>query len=309
MRKKLPILWITIALLAALLTQGQAAAQANVFPEVIPLPNGWLPEGIAIGSGPVFYAGSRADGAVYRGSLRTGEGEVFVPGQPGRIAVGLKFDQRCNILLVSDGVTGQGYIYDGTTGETLRVYQFSTDPSFINDVVVTKDAAYFTNSSQPELYRVDLSRCGNLPTGFDVIPLTGDWMQVAGFNANGIVADPAGKNLIVVNSTTGLLYHVDPKTGYAAEIDLGGQSVSAGDGLALRGQTLYVVRNQLNEIVVIRLNPDWSAGQVVDRLTSPDLDIPATVGIFGNALYAVNGRFTTPPTPDTPYQIVRVDLH
>lgn len=308
MRKRFPIQWIIIALLAAMVFPGQAAAQAPVFPEVIPLPDGWLPEGIAIGAGPTFYAGSRADGAVYSGNLRTGEGEVFVEGQPGRVAVGLKFDQRCNILLVSGGGTGQAYIYDGQTGDTLRVYQFSTEPSFINDVTVTNSAAYFTNSSQPELYRIDLSGCNDLPTSFDVLPLHGDWQQVEGFNANGIVAHPSGKALIVVNSTTGLLYRVDPATGYATEIDLGGQNVSAGDGLALRGKTLFVVRNRLNEIAVVHLNADWSTGHIVDTLTNPNFDIPTTVGIFGNALYAVNGRFTTPPTPTTPYQVVRVEL-
>jgi sugar lactone lactonase YvrE len=299
-----------VVLLAGLLFPAASAVRADTetFPEVIALPDGWLPEGIAIGTGHTFYAGSRANGAVYRGDLRTGEGEVFVAGTTGRVAVGLKYDQRCDILLVSGGGTGQAYIYDGSTAETLRIYQFSTLPSFINDVVVTSDAAYFTNSQQAVLYRVDLSDCANLPTGFDTIPLSGDWQQVAGFNANGIVADQAGKTLIVVNSTTGILYRVDALTGVATAIDLGGQSVSAGDGLALRGQTLYVVRNRLNEVVVIRLNADWSAGEVVGTLTSPYFDVPTTVGIFGDQLYAVNARFTTPPTPTTPYSVVRVEL-
>jgi sugar lactone lactonase YvrE len=288
---------------------GSTAAQAPAFPEVIALPDGWLPEGIAVGSGHTFYAGSRANGAVYRGNLRTGEGEIFVTGQTGRVAVGLKYDQRCNILLVSGGATGQAYIYDGSSGALLREYQFSTAPSFINDVVVAKDTAYFTNSQQAELYRVDLSNCGDLPTSFDVITLSGEWQQVAGFNANGLVANQNGKTLIVVNSTTGNLYRVDPVTGYATIVDLGGQSVSTGDGLALRGKTLYVVRNRLNEIAVIQLNADWSAGKVVGTLTNPNFDVPTTVALFGNALYAVNGRFTTPPTPTTSYQVVRVELN
>jgi sugar lactone lactonase YvrE len=310
MSKQFRIRWTIVALVAVLMFSSVTAAQAAVFPDVIPLPNGWLPEGIAIGTGYTFYAGSRVDGAIYRGDLQTGQGDVFIAGQAGRVAVGLKYDQSCNLLVVAGGQTGQGYIYDGTTGETLRVYQFSTAPSFINDVVLTNDAAYFTNSSQAELYRVDLSDCGSLPSGFDVIPLTGDWQQVAGFNANGIVADRTGKTLIVVNSTTGNLYRVDTATGVATVIDLGGQGVvTAGDGLALRGQTLYVVRNQFNEIVVIHLNADWSAGEVVGTLTNPNFDTPTTIGFFGSALYAVDARFNTPPTPDTPYQIVRVDIN
>ena len=307
MRKRVLIRWIVALLIAALVFPGAVSAQRPVFPDIIPLPDGWLPEGIAIGTGTTFYAGSRADGAVYRGDLRTGEGEVFVEGTPGRVAVGLKYDQRCDLLFVSGGNTGQAYVYDGTTGEDVQVYQFSTDPSFINDVVLTNDAAYFTNSQQAELYRVDISDC-ELTGDFEVIPLSGDWMQVAGFNANGIVASQNGKYLIVVNSTTGTLYRVDPDTGVATAIDLDGGAVPNGDGLLLRGKTLYVVQNQLNQIAVVRLDSDWLSGEIVDVITDPDFDIPTTVGIFGNALYAVNGRFTTPPTPTTPYDVVRVEL-
>ncbi len=82
----------------------------------------------------------------------------------------------------------------------------------------------------------------------------------------------------------------------------------AGDGLLLRGRTLYVVQNRLNQIAVIQLEPGWESGQLVDVLTDADLDIPTTVARFGDALYAVNGRFATPPTPSTPYQVVRVPL-
>ena len=36
------------------------------FPATIVLPDGWQPEGLAIGNGKTFYAGSRATGAVQR---------------------------------------------------------------------------------------------------------------------------------------------------------------------------------------------------------------------------------------------------
>ena len=38
-------------------------------------------------------------------------------------------------------------------------------------------------------------------------------------------------------------------------------------------------------------------------------DVPATIARIGSALYAVNARFSTPPTPDTDYAVVRVDRH
>ena len=41
----------------------------------------------------------------------------------------------------------------------------------------------------------------------------------AGFNANGIAATPNGKRLIIVQSNTGKLFTVDPKTGDDRLID------------------------------------------------------------------------------------------
>jgi hypothetical protein len=131
-------------------------------------------------------------------------------------------------------------------------------------------------------------------------------------NANGIVATPDGSTLIVVNYVLGLLYTVDPTTGFATEIDLGGFSVGSGDGLVLRGQTLYVVQNLANAIAVFTLNPDLSAATFTGYLTDDDLRIPSTADAFGPWLYAVNARFDVchPATCDPTgldFDIVRVD--
>jgi sugar lactone lactonase YvrE len=129
--------------------------------------------------------------------------------------------------------------------------------------------------------------------------------MAAGFNANGITATPDGKWLIIVQSATGLLYRVDPHTGVAVVIDLGGELVTAGDGILLDGHTLYVSRNAVNRIAVIDLEPDLSAGEYIGDITSPSFDAPTTIAEFGNSLYAVNARFSQ-PIPGTQYQIVRV---
>ena len=64
-------------------------AAAAPFPDVIALPDGFQPEGIAVGPGDDFYVGSIPTGAIYRGHLRTGPGTVLVPPQPGRMAAWL----------------------------------------------------------------------------------------------------------------------------------------------------------------------------------------------------------------------------
>jgi len=282
---------------------------AKPFPDVIPLPNGFQPEGIATGTGTTFYVGSIPTGAVYRGDLRTGEGEVLVPAQAGRFAIGLKFDDRSGLLFVAGGPTGFAYVYDGDTGANVAAIPLTTLPSFINDVVITKDAAYFTNSFQPFVYRVPLENNGDLPGVLtsEEIPLGGDYQFTPGaFNANGITATPNGKTLIIVNSTEGALYNVDPTTCVATKIDLGTGGVPSGDGILLQGKTLYVVQNVLNQIVVVELSADLSSGLITETITDPAFRVPTTVARFGNSLYAVNARFGTVPTPDTEYEAVRV---
>lgn len=286
-----------------------AAAPAQAFPDVISLPDGFQPEGIAVGKGSTFYVGSIPTGAVYRGDLRTGEGDILVPAQAGRAAIGLKYDERTGLLFVAGGPTGYAFIYDGETGADIAQIQLTTGDRFINDVVITQDAAYFTNSMQPVLYRVPLENNGRLPASPKVeeIPLTGDYVFTPGaFNANGIAATPNGDTLIIVNSVDGLLYNVDPDSGEATLIDLGEDTVPNGDGILLQGKTLYVVQNRLNQIAVVELSSDLTTGEIVDTITDESFDIPTTIARFGNSLYAVNARFGSPPPIGTDDDIVRV---
>lgn len=297
-------------LILALSLALMGSSPARPFPEVIPLPDGFQPEGIATGKGAIFFVGSIPTGAIYRGSLATGEGAVLVPGQAGRAAIGLKFDRRSDLLFVAGGPTGSAFIYNGKTGADVASIQLTESPTtFVNDVVVTRRAAYFTDSFQPVLYRVPLDKDGRLPDPpvSEEIPLGGDFQFVPGaFNANGIAATPNGKTLIIVNSSLGALYKVDPATGEAMLIDLGGGSVPNGDGILLHGKTLYVVQNFLNQIAVVKLNFKSARGTVTRTLTSPFFRIPTTVARFGPSLYVVNARFDTTPTPETEYEVVKV---
>ncbi|MGE9809459.1 hypothetical protein [Janibacter sp. G1551] len=292
------------ALAAVFAVAPMGAASADPFPDTVALPDGWQPEGIATGAGTTIYAGSLADGSIRKGDLRTGQGEVLVAGD-GRPAVGLKADR--GLLFVARGPTGEAAVYDARTGGHVASVVLTTGPAFINDVTVTRDAAYFTNSQAAELYRVALGP-GGLPTGdVETLPLTGDWQQVAGFNANGIAATPDGRTLLVVNSSTGTLYNVDQATGDAVAVDTGGTPLTQGDGILLRGTTLQVVRNRANEVVELRMAPDLLSATRVDTLTDPDFQVPTTIAMQGSRLYAVNARFGTPPTPETQYDIVLVD--
>ena len=155
-----------------------ATASAGAFPDTIRLPDGWQPEGIAAGRGTSLYVGSIPTGAVWKGDARTGQGDVLVPGRPGeRSAIGIKVDRR-NRLFVAGGATGQAFVYDAGTGADLASYQLAPAgaATFVNDVVVTAKGAFFTDSTNQQLYVVPFGRHGRLP-GQDAVrtlPLTGD---------------------------------------------------------------------------------------------------------------------------------------
>ena len=295
-----------LAVAAGILAIPAVTSAAAPFPQLISLPKGFQPEGIAIGRGTTFYVGSIPTGAVYRGDLRTGEGAVLVAGAPGRAAIGVGVDQR-DRLFVAGGPTGKAFVY-APDGSLLGSYQLASGPggTFINDVVVTRDAAWFTDSFRHVIYRIAIAGSGTLAPSAETVPLSGDYQPVPGFNLNGIEATPNGGTLVVVQSATGKLFTVDPATGATRLIDLGGAVLMNGDGLLLQGKTLYVVQNALNRIAIVQLTPDLASGTVSGFLTDPDFDVPTTIDRFGNRLYAVNARFGTPPGPSTTYAVVQV---
>jgi sugar lactone lactonase YvrE len=282
---------------------------AKPFPQVIQLPTGFRPEGIEVGKGTTFYVGSVASGAIYRGDLRTGLGAILVDPFPGRAATGIELDSR-NRLFVAGAGTGNGYVYDANTAALIRTYSFASAPTFINDVVVTHNAAYFTDSMKAVLYKIPIGPGGELGDA-QTITLGGDYVHVPmQFNLNGIDATPNGKRLVAVQSFGGKLYWIDPATGVAKLITLeAGESVPNGDGILLTGKTLYVVQNQLNQVAVIALKHGFARGRVVTRLTDLDFKVPTTIDDLGRRLYAVNARFGTPNPETLEYQVVQLSKH
>ena len=300
---------LTLTAALALVPAGTASAAAPA-PQTVPLQEGSQPEGIAAGGDGTFYAGARSDGAIYAGDVRTGERRLLAAGSPGAAARGMQLAWGSRLLWVAGDVrdpdggestTSTVTAYDTRTGEQVQRIVVPGQ-RFLNDVQVTRDAVYVTDSLSNELVVV---RGGT----FTLLPMTGDYpATTTGFGANGIRLLPTG-DLVVVNSSTGDLYRVDPATGVADRIELTGPDLTSGDGLALRGTTLYVVYGFGRDgIATVRLAEDGRSGAVGRELVDDDLDRPTTAVRIGNALYAVNGRFQVPPTPTTPYDVVRVAL-
>lgn len=289
----------------ALVGAGAPPAGATHTERVIVLPGATSAEGVASGRGSTFYAGDLFGGDVFRGDIRRGTAEKFIDNPPGRNALGLRADLDDGLLFVAGGFTGMGYVYDTDTGATVAMYQFSTGPSVINDVAVTADGAWFTNSLAAELYFVPVT--DGAPGPFRTLALSGPAADTSGdFNNNGIQATADGSTLVVAHSAQGALNLVDPDTGASATV--AGLSLESVDGILLEGRTVYAVQNGLGQIAQVRLSGTLASGAVTKVITSDLFAVPTTVARFGDLLATVNAHFDTgfPPTSPT-YEVVVVD--
>jgi sugar lactone lactonase YvrE len=291
---------------------GASAAPSASAPALltdIALPNGFQPEGIAIGAEPVAFFGSLADGAIFRADLVTGEGKV-IGEAPGTPSVGMKVDAQGR-LFVAGGRAGDARVIDVDSGEILQEYDLATEAaSFVNDVVLTPAGAFFTDSTNPVLYHLPIGADGTLPAEAEQLPLTGDIVYGEGINANGIALAPDGETLLIVQTNTGLLFSVDPATGVTAQTAIEAASGDAllanGDGLLVDGTTLFAVQNRLNTLAVLTISEDGSQAEITDRLTDARFDVPTTVAASGSTLFLPNARFGIEATPDTEYSAVAI---
>ena len=293
---------LLVAIVSAFAVSAGAAPQA----EVIVLPGASSAEGIAAGRGTTFYAGDLIGGDIFRGNVQKGTAELFVDAPTGRMALGMAADVAQDLLFVAGGFTGQGYVYDTRTGGTVATYQFGSPPAtVINDVALTTEGAWFTDSAQAKLYFVPVSATG-VPAPFTTLALSGPAADTSGeFNLNGIQATPDGKTLVVAHSGNGSLYTVDPASGESATI--AGVSVPNVDGIVLQGRRLWAVQNS-NQVTRIRLSPHLTSGVIEEVITSDLFQVPTTAARFGSRLAVVNAKFNTgfPPTADQ-YEVVVVN--
>src|SRR4051812_32369249 len=152
---------LAVAVLASACIAIAPIISAGEFPGVIVLPGATSAEGVAMGEGTTFYAGDFLTGDIYRGNLQTGHVELFIDAPEGRMAAGLKADISRGLLFVAGGFTGQAYVYDLKTGAALAKFQLGV---LVNDVVITHDAAWFTDSALPHLYKVPIAPGGSAET-------------------------------------------------------------------------------------------------------------------------------------------------
>ena len=124
-------------------------------------------------------------------------------------------------LIVAGCAQGDAYVFDADTGEEIMKYQLDDSGfSVINDLAITAGCCLF-HRFRSAIYlsftAVKKWQNSRSPDAATAIPLTGDFDNgdnLIDAYANGIVATPDGKTLIVGNSGSSKIFKVDPATGH-----------------------------------------------------------------------------------------------
>lgn len=281
--------------------------------ELIELPADFGPEGIAIGEGSTFFVGAMTPpnaGQILRGDVSTGEYSELVP-TSGVPALGIAYAPDSHRIFVAGGDSGGGTVYDAETGA--EVAHLELGGAMINDVEVTEEAAYFTDSQEAAVYRVALDTSGQ-PGEITTLELPANFAEAGScegappIGGNGIEATPDGRYLILIHMSEGQLYRLDTQSGEVQQVSLSGGDLCFADGLLLDGNTLYAVQNFSNQIGVVELESDYLTGTITGRITepfgsNPAVKVPTTIADAGDGLYAVTAGFAE-PSPD---YVVRVE--
>ena len=114
-----------------------------------------------------------------------------------------------------------------------------------------------------------------------------------------------------MQSNTGNLYRIAIESREVTRIDLGGETLMGGDGILLDGQTLYVCRNQQEQIFPLEMSPDLTSAAPGEPFTDASFMYPTTIAIADDRLLAVNSQFDAREggeEPELPFNVTSVPI-
>lgn len=277
---------------------------------LVPSTTGSNPEGVAWDHrSRAFFTGLVDSGVIYRGTLGSLTVTPFItPAGTTNSAVGMKVSH--GRLYVAGGGTGSIYVYDIATKALLARFETGLG-GFLNDLVVTEQGdVYVTDSVRPTLWHVTpamLAVGSGTPEAVTTAPEVTMMTGPTDFNLNGIVARHGGRELIVVNSATGLLYRIaiDPRNTTARTItQIDAPLLKGGDGLLRDRGRLVVVQgtttaNANGSLSFLKLKHHDSRARLDSVRSDPSLRGPSTVARARHTYLVVNAAFTQP----SPYTI------
>ena len=243
-----------------------------------------------------------------------GEYKLFVDDKDLPSAIGLRIDKYHNQLLVCASDPGvsvktkpsqQGKfaklaIYDLENGSRkafidLGKLNKTGDKNFANDIALSPDGkyAYVTNSFAPIVYKVDL-----MSYKAEVF-VQDPRFSADGFGLNGIACLNNGY-VIVVNSSKGELYRIDPKNTKDIVKTTVDADLKGGDGLVSNGKgELVIISNAQQKIYKLTSNDNFGNATVSTTADATNT-FPTTGYLLKSGKYLVlNAKLNEIFTPGT----------
>ena len=256
----------------------------------------------------LFYVSEVTGGEIHRGSVGSADTEQWLAGDgtDGRYtARGITVDTEGNVY-IAGGPNGIGtgrpdlWVYDAD-GNLLAALRAPGTDVFVNDVAIGPDgAAYFTNSNDPQVFRVAEGAHGWGVTLW--ADATDTITRAAGFNLGGIVLSADRTGFVVAQGNTGAMWRFDTATEGVSRIATDTDLVNA-DGLVRRGNRLTVVRNFSRMVATLRVSADGSRLVTLrQEPTAADRVLTTAKSLRGRILY-VDSKFDE-AVASGPYQVV-----
>ncbi|HEY0890445.1 MAG TPA: gluconolaconase [Nocardioides sp.] len=257
----------------------------------------------------VFYVSEVTGGEIHRGVSGTAQTEEWLAGdgEDGRFtARGITVDKLGRVY-VAGGPNGLGtgrpdlwvYSPDGTLLAALRV---PGSDVFLNDVAIGPDgAAYFTNSNDPQVFRVAAGSAGWQAGLWS--DASGTIERGAGFNLGGIVLTADHSAFVVAQGNAGRLWRFPTDGGAVTEVTTGDADLVNADGLVRRGSELTVVRNFSRKVATLRLTADGRVARELRQVASDPTRVLTTVKVLRGQFLYVDSKFDE-TVASAPYEIV-----
>lgn len=261
-----------------------------------------------------FYVSETTGGEIHRGRLNRARTRVWLPGDgtDGRFtARGITVDRAGRVYIAGgpNNIEHPGmpnlWVYD-RHGKELASFVLGDPDAYLNDVAIGPDgAAYFTDSNDPQIFRV--ARLNGRWQAARWKDASNTVTRQPGFNLGGIVVSPDRRALVVAQGNTGKLWRFDLSTKRVTLIRTGSTDLTGADGLVRKGRQLIVVRNFPRVLTTLKLDRRARSATLVREVATDPNRVFTTAKLARGRLLLVDSHFDE-PVGRPPYQVVALPL-